>query len=1077
MKFNLKKATLTFLMLVITIAIYSQEQRTCGTDVRHEEKMQDQGFAERFKKRNRKFKEELTRVKSNDYQAKMATLIIPVAVHFPEGSEAQRPCLEALAQSQVDVLNQDYTATNADISNWAAASGFYPGTNTAAFDVEFILATRNHPADTDDDLVEGGPAVSIGYNYGNGNDADIKWAGYKNFLVKTIAGGILGYSPLGGSIANGAAVVMAPFAFGSDAIAPGCSSNGIDYVPGAPYNLGRTVTHELGHYFTLNHTFQGGCAGNNDGYNDTPAIAAPNYGCPADGSVDACVAGEKALTMNYMDYVNDACMWMLSQDQVDAMTAYWNVVAGDLNTDVVTTDYSLNFASTDLSVCDNEVMEYTFDYVADGSFSTQVDFTFTVVPAGPIVTFSQQNATTDTTGITATVTGATTGNYTVTVTGTYGAEVQNYNLTLDVYSGTPNLPVLTTPADGAVSVSDYTLVWPVDANAVTYEVEIATDAGFGNIVVGPVSVNTNQYVAVGLSPLTEYFWRVKAINSCATTATSVPFSFTTDVCTVCTSVANTDYATSTTRVVFNTIDNASGKPSGYSDYTAISTDVNINSSYDLTVNANTDGAYTTKTIVWIDWNQNCVFDVPSEEYDLGDAFDTADGATDLSVLSITVPAGAVLGSTIMRVTTKFKADGLQTSCENGADAEVEDYTINVLVSVPDYSVTATNSPITLCNSATSAVFNYDFTVINGYSTNTTFAVTSVLPAGANAIFSPTSMDADGTFTMTVTGLTNFPAGDNTIEVTATGTNVKTVDVVLNITAGVTGAPSLTTPADNAVGIALPSVALTWVAVTGATSYTVETATDIGFTVNTTSNVVTIPTYDFGGLIGATQYFWRVLTTNICGDSVYSSIYNFTAVSDTDNDGILDDVDNCVNTPNPDQADIDGNGIGDVCQDTDGDGVLDINDNCPTEANTDQADVDGNGIGDACQDTDSDGVLDINDNCPLTANTNQEDANNDGIGDICESVEPADTLTPNGDLQNDTWNIKNIEYVNNNTVKVFNRHGVKVFDASNYVNNTWGGESTEGGSGLLPAGSYYYVIEYTSSQGEAKVTKGWMYINY
>ncbi|NQY29825.1 MAG: thrombospondin type 3 repeat-containing protein, partial [Flavobacteriaceae bacterium] len=222
---------------------------------------------------------------------------------------------------------------------------------------------------------------------------------------------------------------------------------------------------------------------------------------------------------------------------------------------------------------------------------------------------------------------------------------------------------------------------------------------------------------------------------------------------------------------------------------------------------------------------------------------------------------------------------------------------------------------------------------------------------------------------------------------------------------------------------------------------------------------------------------RVLTTNICGDSVYSSIYNFTAVSDTDNDGILDDVDNCVNTPNPDQADIDGNGIGDVCQDTDGDGVLDINDNCPTEANTDQADVDGNGIGDACQDTDSDGVLDINDNCPLTANTNQEDANNDGIGDICESVEPADTLTPNGDLQNDTWNIKNIEYVNNNTVKVFNRHGVKVFDASNYVNNTWGGESTEGGSGLLPAGSYYYVIEYTSSQGEAKVTKGWMYINY
>ena len=745
-------------------------------------------------------------------------------------------------------------------------------------------------------------------------------------------------------------------------------------------------------------------------------------------------------------------------------------------------EFAMVFANSSMDVCVPNNAVYNFTYNTFLGYTGATTFTTTGEPAGSTVVFSVNPASTNGTAVTMTVSGITAAavgqhNITVTGTGTPATVTFETQVTLNVYDGTVAIPSLTIPADNAVGVaSPYTLTWTIDSNAASYDVDVATDVAFATIV-DTGSVTTNQYNPVGLSPITQYYWRVRAVNTCTTTGYSTVRNFTTEDCTLCPSVANTDYATSTTRVVFNTIDNASGKPSGYSDYTAISTDVFVNSSYDLTVNANTDGDYTTKTIVWIDWNQNCVFDVPSEEYDLGDAVNVTDGATDLSALSITVPAGAILGSTIMRVTTKFKADGLQTSCENGADAEVEDYTINVLVSVPDYSVTATNSPITLCNSATSAVFNYDFTVINGYSTNTTFAVTSVLPAGANAIFSPTSMDADGTFTMTVTGLTNFPAGDNTIEVTATGTNVKTVDVVLNITAGVTGAPSLTTPADNAVGIALPSVALTWVAVTGATSYTVETATDIGFTVNTTSNVVTIPTYDFGGLIGATQYFWRVLTTNICGDSVYSSIYNFTAVSDTDNDGILDDVDNCVNTPNPDQADIDGNGIGDVCQDTDGDGVLDINDNCPTEANTDQADVDGNGIGDACQDTDSDGVLDINDNCPLTANTNQEDANNDGIGDICESVEPADTLTPNGDLQNDTWNIKNIEYVNNNTVKVFNRHGVKVFDASNYVNNTWGGESTEGGSGLLPAGSYYYVIEYTSSQGEAKVTKGWMYINY
>jgi len=91
--------------------------------------------------------------------------------------------------------------------------------------------------------------------------------------------------------------------------------------------------------------------------------------------------------------------------------------------------------------------------------------------------------------------------------------------------------------------------------------------------------------------------------------------------------------------------------------------------------------------------------------------------------------------------------------------------------------------------------------------------------------------------------------------------------------------------------------------------------------------------------------------------------------------------------------------------------------------------------------------------------------------------PDDTLTPNGDLQNDVWNIENIEGQSSNTVKVFNRWGVKVFDATNYVNKTWGGESTEGGSGLLPAGSYYYVVEYITNEGVAKKATGWMYINY
>src|SRR5690606_7299046 len=69
--------------------------------------------------------------------------------------------------------------------------------------------------------------------------------------------------------------------------------------------------------------------------------------------------------------------------------------------------------------------------------------------------------------------------------------------------------------------------------------------------------------------------------------------------------------------------------------------------------------------------------------------------------------------------------------------------------------------------------------------------------------------------------------------------------------------------------------------------------------------------------------------------------------DSDGDTIADSIDNCPETPNPDQADSDGDGIGDVCDDsdTDGDGIADNQDNCPQTPNPDQADSDGNGIGD------------------------------------------------------------------------------------------------------------------------------------
>jgi hypothetical protein len=108
--------------------------------------------------------------------------------------------------------------------------------------------------------------------------------------------------------------------------------------------------------------------------------------------------------------------------------------------------------------------------------------------------------------------------------------------------------------------------------------------------------------------------------------------------------------------------------------------------------------------------------------------------------------------------------------------------------------------------------------------------------------------------------------------------------------------------------------------------------------------------------------------------------------DSDADGIPDLDDNCILSPNPNQADMDNDGSGDPCdQDADGDSVPDDRDNCPLVANN-QQDSDGDGTGDACDgDNDGDDVPGELDNCPEIANRDQADFDGDGQGDACDTT--------------------------------------------------------------------------------------------
>ncbi|MEM9884245.1 MAG: LamG-like jellyroll fold domain-containing protein, partial [Bacteroidota bacterium] len=150
-------------------------------------------------------------------------------------------------------------------------------------------------------------------------------------------------------------------------------------------------------------------------------------------------------------------------------------------------------------------------------------------------------------------------------------------------------------------------------------------------------------------------------------------------------------------------------------------------------------------------------------------------------------------------------------------------------------------------------------------------------------------------------------------------------------------------------------------------------------------------------------------------------------ADTDEDGICDEEDNCLNIANADQVDNDGDSIGDLCDedddndgvndsedafpfdasetmDSDSDGIGDNADNCINTPNPDQLDNDNDGIGDNCDscpqdannDSDFDGICDGDDNCLSTANADQADNDGDSIGDLCDEDDDNDGVNDSED---------------------------------------------------------------------------------
>ncbi|MGV6845930.1 MAG: reprolysin-like metallopeptidase, partial [Lutibacter sp.] len=209
---------------------------------------------------------------------------------------------------------------------------------------------------------------------------------------------------------------------------------------------------------------------------------------------------------------------------------FYAMNAADIS--IQASEFIMNFSATNQSVCSPNNAIYNFTYNTYNGFNETTTFSATGNPTGTIVSFNPPTATTDGTTVQVTVSGITDANLgssqiDITGTPTTTSSAKTTSVSLNVYTNSINAPILSSPTDAATSVlKPYTLNWNSNVNAISYDVEIASDSGFTNLV-ETNTVSTNSYLPQSLGINTLYYWRVKATNTCTQSAYSSVFSFTT----------------------------------------------------------------------------------------------------------------------------------------------------------------------------------------------------------------------------------------------------------------------------------------------------------------------------------------------------------------------------------------------------------------------------------------------------------------------------------------------------------------------------------------------------------------------
>src|SRR6476661_4239650 len=379
------------------------------------------------------------------------TYTIPVVFHVVHNGEAvgtDPNISDARILEQITRLNEDYAKLNADRSSVPAA--FQPA--HADMQIQFALAQRDlngncfNGIDRIDRNTKGWSAGPYTQAYCNSTiKPGSSWdpTRYMNFWVVDLGDGLLGFAQFPDNTASLGGMNASGGAANTDGVVCLYSSVGNGGLEAAPYNLGRTATHEVGHWLGLRHIWGDANCGT-DYVTDTPTQSTSNYGCPSFPHVTCSNGTNGDMFMNYMDYTDDACMFMFTAGQKDRMQAV--MAAGTPRRTSLATSPALPPAVTVEAATSTPLVCAGGTIMLNGTAPTGYTYSWT----GPNnFTSTQQNPTISN------ATTAAAGTYTMTVTPANGCSVFD-NVSVEVREIT-SVPTLTASSTSTCSGSAVTL--------------------------------------------------------------------------------------------------------------------------------------------------------------------------------------------------------------------------------------------------------------------------------------------------------------------------------------------------------------------------------------------------------------------------------------------------------------------------------------------------------------------------------------------------------------------------------------------------------------------------------------------